>query len=222
MTAPAGQTVGNLNFGEFQTITVSGEVYDDVTGTGALEPNDPVLPGWRVDLINAGGQVVKTAATDSNGDFSFSGVGPGTFTVEEVVQSGYDETTSPSTYSLTPTGGQNVTGLGFGNFQQWSVSGTLYQDTNQDGKLDDGETGLSGWTVNVLNGSNKVVASATTDSHGNYALDDLPPGAYTIRKPSSPATLRRSPAQAASLSRQPVAPRSVAMTSASSRLCHWL
>ena len=186
VTATAGQTVSNLDFGEFQTVTVSGQVFDDVNDSGSFNTNDPVLSGWTVNLLNGADQVVQTARTDSSGDFSFSGVGPGTYTVAEVVQSGYNETSSPGTFSLTTTGGQDVTGLDFGNFQQWSVSGTLFEDSNQDGTLDDGETGLSGWTVNLLNGSNHVVASATTDFQGNYSLNNLPPGTYTIQEVLQP------------------------------------
>ena len=181
VSAGPGQTIGNLNFGEFQTVTVSGEVFNDVNDNGTIEPNDPGLSGWTVKLLNGADQVVQTT-TDHNGDYSFIGVGPGTYTVAEVLQSGYAETTSPSTYSLTTTGGQDVIGLDFGNFQQWSVSGTLFEDSNQDGSLDGGETGLSGWTVNLSNGSNQVVASATTDSQGNYSFNSLPAGNYTIQE----------------------------------------
>ena len=186
MTAPAGQTVSNLDFGEFQTVAVSGQIFDDVNDSGSFNTNDPVLSGWTVNLLKGADQVVQTAKTDSSGDFLFSGVGPGTYTVAEVVQSGYAETSSPSTYSLTTTGGQDVTGLDFGNFQQWSVSGTLFEDSNQDGTLDDGETGLSGWTVNLSNSSNQVVATATTDSQGNYSFNNLPSGTYTIQEVLQP------------------------------------
>ena len=37
MTAPYGQTIANLNFGEFQTVTVSGEVFNDLNDSGSLK-----------------------------------------------------------------------------------------------------------------------------------------------------------------------------------------
>ena len=180
VTAPGGQTVSNLNFGEFQTVTVSGETYDDVSGSGILNAHDPALAGWSINLLNGSNEIVQTATTDSNGDYSFSGVGPGTYSVAEVLQSGYAETSSPSTYSLTTTGGQDVSGLDFGNFQQWSVSGTLFEDSNQDGTLDHGDPVLSGWTVHLLNSSTQIIASDTTDSNGLYTFSGAGPGTYTI------------------------------------------
>ena len=179
----SGQNLANRNFGEFRTVILSGEVYNDLSGNGTLDNDDPGISGWTVNLLNNSNNVVATAATtDGSGDYSFTGVGPGSYTVVEVLKAGYAETTSPSGDSLTTTTGQNVTGLDFGNFQQWNVSGTLFEDSNQDGLLDGGETGLSGWTVNLSNGSNQVVASATTDSQGNYSFSNLPPGTYTIQE----------------------------------------
>ena len=64
MTATAGQTINNLNFGEFQTVTLSGEVFDDVSESGSFNGNDPGLSGWTVDLSNGPNQVIATATTD--------------------------------------------------------------------------------------------------------------------------------------------------------------
>ena len=75
-----------------------------------------------------------------------------------------------------------MAGLSFGVFQLATASGTLYSDANQDGTLDDGESGLAGWTINLLNSSGNVVASATTDASGNYTLSGVGPGSFTIQE----------------------------------------
>src|SRR5262249_53992660 len=41
--------------------------------------------------------------------------------------------------------------------------------------------GLAGWTVRLLDGSNRVVTTATTTSAGAYAFPGLGPGKYTIQ-----------------------------------------
>ena len=68
-----------------------------------------------------------------------------------------------------------------GLFQLATASGELFDDANKDGTLDDGESGLAGWTVNLLNTSGNVVTSATTDANGNYVLSGVGPGSYTIQ-----------------------------------------
>ena len=60
-----------------------------------------------------------------------------------------------------------------------SINGTVYSDMNSNGKRDESELGLVGWTVRLnLNGSE--IRSTRTDRFGSYAFDDLEPGTYTV------------------------------------------
>ena len=60
-----------------------------------------------------------------------------------------------------------------------SVSGLVFDDLNDNGTQDPGEPGLAGWTVALYNGGT-FVASANTDSDGNYAINNVAPGTYTL------------------------------------------
>jgi len=63
-----------------------------------------------------------------------------------------------------------------------SVAGTIWQDIDHDRVLDAGEPLVSGWTVELLDSTNAVVASATTDASGAYLLANLIPGSgYEVR-----------------------------------------
>jgi len=130
----------------FHTVAISGQVFTDSNGDGVSNGTDSGLAGWTVDLVNSLNQVVSTT-TGSDGSFSFTGVGPGSFSIKEVFSSGYIQTSSPSSYSVTTSSGQAVSGLSFGVFQLATASGKLFNDANQDGALDNGESGLSGWTI---------------------------------------------------------------------------
>jgi hypothetical protein len=55
-----------------------------------------------------------------------------------------------------------------------SLSGTVYNDANQNGIQDTGETGVSGATI-TLNTNQTVI----TDSNGNYSFPGLADGTYT-------------------------------------------
>ena len=72
--------------------TINGEVYNDLNGNGSLDGGEPGLAGWTVELLNSANSVVDTTTTASSGDFTFTGIAPGSYTLEEVLQSGYVQT----------------------------------------------------------------------------------------------------------------------------------
>ena len=57
----------------------------------------------------------------------------------------------------------------------YSVSGVVFHDTNANGVLDSGESGLGGVIVGLSNGSQK-----TTAADGSYSFTDLVAGSYTV------------------------------------------
>jgi hypothetical protein len=164
--------------------TLSGEVFNDLTGNSILGPGDPGLSNWTVELRNASNTVIATATSDSHGNYSFSGVVLGTYTLDEKLQGGFTQTAPapPGTYTITTAAGQNVSSLNFGIFQTVTISGTVYNDLNDNGNLDPGEPGLSGWTVDLLNSSNTVIAHTFTNSSGDYSFSGLGPGSYFVEE----------------------------------------
>ncbi len=71
-----------------------------------------------------------------------------------------------------------------------SIVGTLYQDNNADSILDNNEPGLAqGIIVKLINNSNSVVATTTTDSNGNYIFKGLSNGNYTIQVDTTNANI---------------------------------
>jgi uncharacterized delta-60 repeat protein len=84
-------------------------VFDEVDGDGGS------LNGWAL-VIDAGGE--PSVVTGADGSYTFSNLQPGTYTVREVPQTGWSQT-SPAggAHSVVVTSGQAVTGRDFGNFQ---------------------------------------------------------------------------------------------------------
>lgn len=56
----------------------------------------------------------------------------------------------------------------------YSITGSVYNDDNQNGSQDTGESGVNGATVTLNTGQ-----TATTDANGNYTFSNLPAGTYT-------------------------------------------
>jgi SdrD B-like domain/Prenyltransferase and squalene oxidase repeat len=64
------------------------------------------------------------------------------------------------------------------------LSGTVYNDANNNATFDGGDTGLSGWTVFVdVNGSGSPAGqpSAVTAGDGSYSIQNIPEGSFAVR-----------------------------------------
>ncbi len=97
---------------------VSGEVYDDANDNGSLDTGETGLSGWTVDLTSTSTSLTYSATTNSSGLFSLVGITAGTYTLSEVVQSGFVQTapTSPATFTITVASGQTVSNEDFGDY----------------------------------------------------------------------------------------------------------
>lgn len=62
-----------------------------------------------------------------------------------------------------------------------SIAGSAFEDANQDGLFNEGETLLSGVVVSLFDGNMALLGSAMTDGHGNYRFNDLLEGQYFVQ-----------------------------------------
>src|SRR5208337_3081748 len=166
--------------------TLSGEVYNDLNGNGSLDTGEPGLANWTVDLLDAASShVLATAVTDSLGDYTFTGVAPGTYTVAEELQGGYTQTAPPSPpYSVTVAAGQTISDLNFGDFQDASITGTKYTDLTGNGFSGD-DTPLGGVTIDLYQGSSasgSPFETTLTAGDGTYNFTNLGPGTYFVQE----------------------------------------
>ncbi len=114
------------------TGTISGEVFNDQNGNGAIDAGEPGLSGWKVRLYGtehvrawftwfgfhwpywADRGYVATATTDANGAYSFGSLPAGTYYLREMRKGGWFETTPPPG-AVTLSAGASVTNINFGN-----------------------------------------------------------------------------------------------------------
>jgi hypothetical protein len=176
----SGQTVPQINFGSFQTVTISGSVFHDQNGDATRQTTEPPLSGFSVRLVNSSGQTVTATNSATDGSFSFFNVGPGAYQVLEVPPSPWRVTTA-NPQNLTTNSGNNVS-LTFPNFLPMTVSGRVYEDLDRNG-VDAGEPGLAGWTIQLFSiSTGQLVGTTQTLANGSYSFTGVtPPGPLQAR-----------------------------------------
>jgi hypothetical protein len=85
-------TVSGQDFGDFRRASISGTAFNDRKDDGTRDPGDPALANVIVYLDANGNdeedQGEAAVATGADGDWSFGGLLPGTYTVREVAPAG--------------------------------------------------------------------------------------------------------------------------------------
>jgi hypothetical protein len=96
------------------TVCISGMVGRDCNDNGTYDGSNPGIAGIPVTLKN-GSNIVETATTYANGDYTFTNVMPGTYIVTVKPGTNYTQTypSGNSGITVTVTNCQNVSGVNF-------------------------------------------------------------------------------------------------------------
>ena len=105
--APSTAIIGNGS--------ISGMKFNNLNNDSAKDANEPGLANWTITLTDQNGST-ETTATNNDGNYTFSGLIPGNYTVAEVLKTGWIQTfPTNGTYNVTITGNESITGIDFGN-----------------------------------------------------------------------------------------------------------
>lgn len=205
-----------VDFGFYQPAGLGDFVWLDVNANGVQDPGEPGIEGVTVTLYNETGQVVGTTQTNELGNYAFTGLPPGDYSVVFTPPAGYlvsppnvddDATDSDANANgRAPLPDPLVSGeqdptLDLGLYQPASLGDYVWLDRDADGYQDEGELPLPGVTVTLFNAdgtpvidiNGDPVAPQQTDANGNYLFTNLVPGDYYIQF-TPPAGYHRSPA----------------------------
>jgi len=195
-------------------------LWDDLNGDGVFDAGEPGVPGAVVTLYDCGGanpiilndvgggvyELPAATLTSGNSyqiEYDFTGVNQpadgmpyDAFTIPNIDS---DVAQGAGTINDSSTGaagcfvfsGSTHTDTDAGIYQCNHITGTVFEDLNGN-DADDGEPGLSGWTVMLMDalcnpvtaecdGGNSYTNTTTTNGSGVYIFSDLPPGDYIVQ-----------------------------------------
>lgn len=170
------------------------ELREEITTT----TTEPGKAGVTVKLVDTAGNTVATTTTDANGDYNFANVNVGNYKVMVVAPNGQEFTVQDAgnndgvdsdvnangmsgTINVT-AGSDTVVDAGLKDAPQpGSLSGRYFCDDDRNG-VDDGEPGVSGVTVELLDAAgNPTGITTTTAADGSYSFGGLAAGTYGVK-----------------------------------------
>jgi hypothetical protein len=174
---------------------ITGTVWEDANHDGANQTatTENEVAGMTVQLIDASNNVVATQVTDAFGDYTFTFVNPGVYTVKFVNLPGYVFTTQNTgtpngsdanqntgiAGPITVNPGSSVSSIDAGIFNGVSTIGDfVWNDINGNG-VQDGEPAVAGVDVQLLDGTGAVLQTTTTGINGDYHFT-VAPGIYAV------------------------------------------
>ncbi len=188
-----GEQFNAIQFGFQQKSAAIGDtVFNDLNGNGVQDAGEPGLANIQVILNGPGG--TQNVLTDVNGNYTFSNLAAGTYTVSvntaTLPANFYNTTPNPLTINL-PNGVtiNNTADFGFRADPFLGVIGSLvWDDNNGNGVQDGGELGLPNVQVvatwagrdGVFGTGDDQNFSTLTNGSGIYTLTGLPIGLYRV------------------------------------------
>jgi len=184
-----------------QTIRLGDRVWNDYDANGVQDAPEPGIAGAVVELWNANKTLtLLSTTTNASGIYSLDAPGPGDYRIR-VVKANAD------TYAPTDAGGNDTldsdvfasgADIGYTAILAVSAASTsidggiirapisvgnfIWNDRDNDGVQDAGESGLAGVTVQLWNElRNNLIRQTTTSATGSYTLPAPGPGSYRVR-----------------------------------------
>ena len=171
---------------------------------------DMGLDGWVVNITNADGSqamdvfgtAVTTTTTAAGGMYEFCDLPPGEYDIMFELMPDFffteqsnpgnptntdgdsdpagDPSTNGEVNDIVALSGENIESVDAGVYQEFTIGGVIYADTNMNGTFDGGDNTQPNIGIQVLDCSGTVVAAGImTNAAGEYSID-LPPGMYVI------------------------------------------
>ncbi len=198
-TGASGQNDHSFDFGFQRAASLGDWVWNDVDADGVQDSGETGIAGVTVELYtgsSCSGGAIASKITDDNGNYSFTTLAPGTYSLKFIKPSGYNfspqnqnsddsidsdaDPTSGCTGGVTLSMGQNDMTWDAGLYHPAGLGDYVWWDEDEDGIQDSGEEGLPNIAVALKDAQGGTMATTTTDDNGHYHFNNLPPGDYSL------------------------------------------
>ena len=175
---------------------LGGRVFEDMDNDGIMGDSDPGVAGVTVRIEGNRTGTVREITTDETGEYLFDFLPDDMYTISATLPEGmlyarYSQTGGDLRSIFT---GSNITrefpvrdaarvmDKNIGVVENGVISGVAFLDLNYNGRLDEGEPGYAGVTVEALRGSGSESQGKTeTGEDGAFRLEGLRGGDYQLR-----------------------------------------
>ncbi len=197
-TLTYGHDGQQYNFGELLPSSIAGRVHADPNEDCEIGPDSILLQGVTVQLLDSNGNVIDTTTTDTNGNYKFENLAPGSYGVHEVQPNGYfqgDEdvgsaggivTSTDTVRQISLTSGTDGVNYDFCELIPASITGRVVATPTGNCDTDPNPVPLVGVGIQLLDTNGIVVATTTTDQNGNYIFTGLKPATYSVHESLTP------------------------------------
>ena len=183
--------------------TIGDFVWHDLNQNGIQDTGESGIGGITLDLYNASNTLIQTAITNGSGNYLFSGLCAGDYTVTVVNSTlppnftpttsqapgsttANDSNGSPAPVVLTTDSSNNVVSnltidFGYVSSCNGAIGDFVWYDANGNGIQDAGEPGIANVTVSLYNSQMTLLNATTTNSVGYYQFTGLCAGTYIVQ-----------------------------------------
>ncbi len=176
--------------------SISGFKVNDTNSNGVWDSGETGIGGWNIMLLDDKDIQIDSTSTDDSGFYEFMNLTPGNYNVAEEMRVGFTPTTA--VFRVVTVENTDITDVNFLNKVEvtppptGSISGMKFNDSNGNGVRDEGDEGLSGWTITLTNPDGSM-ESTTTNADGFYMFSNLSAGNYSIEEVLQPGWVRTFP-----------------------------
>jgi uncharacterized protein (DUF2141 family) len=171
--------------------SIGDTAFNDANGNGIQDSGETGVPNVVLNLTLPGNDGIlgtaddttQTTTTDNNGIYNFTNLPPGNYRITVNPPFNFPQiTTGVSQVDVNLQQGQSLTNVDFGLRRPpgGSIGDTVFNDTNNNGSIDSGETGIPNVNLTLRNADGQIVDTTTSNNNGNYIFTGLPLGNYTV------------------------------------------